>query len=636
MNRFPFSSRWPLLLPCAVLPIGLGLARPAHAQTELAPRPVTLSSDSLTLSVGERVLLPLQGVTRIITDDDEIARAFFQNGSPVLQGLAPGATVVEIYQASGMPRVLNIQVSASAISPLPAPVAPIEVAPPISPVEIPAPVSGEIEPLPQPDPNTSVAIAPARSQLMVALNAAAASADAGQIEFSVTYSNPGAKDAQNAEVKFPLDERISYVTGSATPDGIYDPVQRAVVWKLGKVPAKFEGGVLKLRVRPIETRAFAFTSEATIEDGQSGPVSSAQVRYSTATTPLLTVFALPDRFLAGRNGRKLVDVRGTELQSAVARLNQMGVVNGYADGMFRPGSSTLRAEYAVMTLNGLNLRDLRDLTQIKFVLGRRSTVGLFIQDSAGKRVANLVRNTTFEPGEHTEIWNGRTATGFAAPGRYTYVCTARDAANAKGEITTLRGFLNLVPQTPLQTEGTPGFSDVKTTDWYARYLAVGERQGLIFGFPDKTFRPKQPISRVEATAIVVRALGFSDLAREWGDKDVGFEDYATIPKWARGAVNVATTVAKTANGKTIMRGTKENQFQPMSDLRRDQAALIVQRLIDRETTRRVSISGAIAPGAKVTINSRQIEADGNGKFAFSFDLTTSVPITVAVLDTRGR
>lgn len=629
MNRFPFASRRALLLPCAVLPIGLGLARPARAQTALAPHPVTLSSDSLTLSVGERVLLPLEGVTRIITDDDEIARAFFQNGSPVLQGLAPGETVVEIYQLSGMPRVLNILVkAATSTSPIPVPTANIEIPAPTS-----APIITDL--VPQPDPITSVAIAPARSQLTVALGAAAADSDAGQIEFSVTYSNPGAKDAQNAEIKFPLDERISYVTGSATQNGIYDPVQRAVVWKVGKVPAQFAGATLKLRVRPIETRAFAFTSEATIEDGQSGPVSSAQIRYSTATTPLLTVFALPDRFLAGKKGPKLMDVRGTELQSAVTRLKQMGVVKGYSDGFYRPGASTLRSEYAVMTLNGLNLRDLRDLTQIKFVLGRRSTVALFVQDSAGKRVANLIRNTALEPGEHTAIWNGRTATGFAAPGRYTYVCSARAAANAKGETTTLRGFLNLVSQTPLQTQGTPSFSDVKIKDWYARYLAVGERQGLIFGYQGK-FRPKDAISRVEATAIVVRALGLSDLAREWGDKDVGFEDYAEIPKWARGAVNVATTVAKTASGKTIMRGTKENQFKPLSDLRRDQAALIVQRLIDRETTRRVSISGAIAPGARVTINSRQIEADGNGKFTFSFDLTTSVPITVAVLDTRGR
>ena len=218
------------------------------------------------------------------------------------------------------------------------------------------------------------------------------------------------------------------MTGSATKGGAYDPAQRAVVWKIGKVPAQFTGATLRLRVRPIESTAFAFVSEATIEDGNSGPVSSAQVRYSTATTPLLTVFALPDRFLAGKNGAKMVDVRGTELQSAVTRLKQMGVVTGYSDGNFHPSNATQRAEYAVMTLNGLNLRDLRDLTQIKFVLGRNSAVSVFVEDSKGQRVADLVRNTTYEAGEHTTFWNGRPDSGFAAPGRYTYVCSARDSS----------------------------------------------------------------------------------------------------------------------------------------------------------------------------------------------------------------
>jgi hypothetical protein len=326
-------------------------------------------------------------------------------------------------------------------------------------------------------------------------------------------------------------------------------------------------------------------------------------------------------------------VRGSEFQSAVDRLTQMGVVNGRTPGLFYPKAPTKRAEYAVMTLNGLNLRDLRDITQIKFVLSRRSTINLAIQDKQNRTVFNLIRNTTMVPGEHTAIWNGRTAQGFAHPGTYTYVCTARDE---KGETTTLRGNLTIVPRTGLKASGMPTFIDVKSTDWYARYLALGEKQGLIFGFPDKTFRPQQAISRLEATAIVVRALGLEDTAKQWANKDVGFSDYENIPNWGRGYVNVASTIAKTAAGRPMIRGTAENRFEPDSELRRDQAALVVQRLIDRETTRRVSVSGAIVPGALVSINSRNIEADEQGKFSFSFDLNTSTPTTVAVVDTRDH
>ncbi len=205
-----------------------------------------------------------------------------------------------------------------------------------------------------------------------------------------------------------------------------------------------------------------------------------------------------------------------------------------------------------------------------------------------------------------------------------------------GQVTTLRGTLNIVSQTPLNATGMPSFIDVKPSDWYARFLAVGERQGLLEGFPDKTFRPKEPISRIEATAIVVRALGLEDLAKEWADKKVGFIDSENIPKWGQKYVNVATTVAKTSKGTPMIQGTRDNYFQPDKDLRRDEAALIVQRLIDRETTRRITVSGTMVPGTTVTINSRSVVADNEGRFAFSIDTNTAVPTTVAVIDSRDR
>ena len=85
-----------------------------------------------------------------------------------------------------------------------------------------------------------------------------------------------------------------------------------------------------------------------------------------------------------------------------------------------------------------------------------------------------------------------------------------------------------------------------------------------------------------------------------------------------------------------MRGTEGNKFDPNSALRRDQAALVVQRIIDRETTRSITVSGAITPGAVVTINSKPVQADAQGRFGFSFDLNTAVPTTVAVVDARNR
>ncbi len=692
LGTLPASARGrhvvlrPSLVPPVSRPVPFGTAIKRIANAQLLPettaRAVELQGDALSISLGDVVLLPFTSVTRIITEDDEIARAYFQNGSPVLQGVATGVTNVEIYQASSSPRVLTITVGSATgkpkATPEPVPtVAPFPIATPIAtrtpaplptvtpepePTEAPLPLpttapepfatplptaaptpsggdsmtppvsGGDTTPAPDNAPVTP--IAPARSSLSIALRATPTTGNPGQTTFFVDYRNPGPTSARGVVVRFALDERVSYVTDSASNGGQYDPARREVKWNIGNLPAGFARGQLSLRVEPIERGAFTFTSQATIEDATGdAPIPSAQLSYSTTTTPLLTVFALPDRFLAAQNKPRLNDVSGTETEAAVTRLQYMGVVTGRAPGLYEPAQPAERAEYAVMTLNGLNLRDLRDVTQIKFVLSRHSTVSLGIENAAGVRVADLIRQTAFEAGEHTVVWNGKTARGFVAPGRYTYICTARDA---RGQSTTLRGTLQIVSNEPLPLEGMPTFLDVKPSDWFARYLAVGEKQGLVFGFPDKTFRPRQPISRVEATAIVVRALGLSDVARRWSDKDVGFLDYAEIPKWARGDVNVATTLAKTAAGRPMLRGTTQNTFEPNAQLRRDQAALIVQRLIDRETTRRVRVSGSIVPGAVVSINSRPISADGNGTFSFDIDQTNSAPTTLSVVDTRGN
>lgn len=594
-------------------------AQPNARASSIQPRLVMTTGDTVRMTVGERVVLPYANVTRIITDDDEIARAFFQSGNAVLEGSAPGSTTVEIYQTSGTPKVLTIQVGTqSAQSPE---------APRIAARETP------LSPAPVPLPEIGGAITPAQTPLTLSLGVTPAPGNASQAQYTITYGNPGPNPVQGAVVRFPLDEKVSLVTGSASNGGRYDAAQREVVWNLGIVSAGLVDQKLTLRVTPIERGATSFTGVATIQDLSGAAISSNRKDYSTGTTPLLTVFALPDRFLAGKSGPVLTDVRGNDFQVAVDRLQSIGVVSGRPGGLFYPAASAQRAEYAVMTLNGLNLRDLRDITQIKFVLGKPSTVNLTIQNAAGKTVAALVRNTNFDPGEHTAIWNGRLGEGFAPAGQYSYVCTAKDAS---GQVTTLKGRLNIVPQTPFNPTGVPSFVDVKSSDWFARYLAAGEKQGIFQGFPDKTFRPRTPISRVEATAIVVRALGLEDLAKEWNNKDVGFLDYQKIPVWAKGYVNVASTVAKTASGKSMMRGNFSNFFEPERDLRRDEAALIVQRLIDRETTRRVTVSGAMVPGATVTINSRPVQADDQGSFAFSFDASNAVPTTVAVIGAGDR
>ena len=48
------------------------------------------------------------------------------------------------------------------------------------------------------------------------------------------------------------------------------------------------------------------------------------------------------------------------------------------------------------------------------------------------------------------------------------------------------------------------FKDVKPEFWAAKYVEIAQREGLIKGYPDKTFRPNNKISKAEGIAVLVR------------------------------------------------------------------------------------------------------------------------------------
>ncbi|RYG70655.1 hypothetical protein EON80_07290, partial [bacterium] len=101
--------------------LGVAAGQPVMAQGGKAPRLVAAANDTVKIGIGERVTLPYANVTRIITDDDEVARAFFQSGNAILEGASSGTTTVEVYQANGTPKVLTVIVENSP-SPQPGPV----------------------------------------------------------------------------------------------------------------------------------------------------------------------------------------------------------------------------------------------------------------------------------------------------------------------------------------------------------------------------------------------------------------------------------------------------------------------------------------------------------------------------------
>ncbi|SFF01212.1 2',3'-cyclic-nucleotide 2'-phosphodiesterase/5'-or 3'-nucleotidase, 5'-nucleotidase family [Paenibacillus algorifonticola] len=110
----------------------------------------------------------------------------------------------------------------------------------------------------------------------------------------------------------------------------------------------------------------------------------------------------------------------------------------------------------------------------------------------------------------------------------------------------------------------PNFRDADAIPVWARsFVAQLSEAGLISGYADNTFRPSNPLTRVEMTAIMVRALGLPiDPAAT-----VDFADASQIPAWA---VPYVAAAAKAG----IVQGAN-NKFNPSANATRAEVVTLL-------------------------------------------------------------
>ena len=84
-------------------------------------------------------------------------------------------------------------------------------------------------------------------------------------------------------------------------------------------------------------------------------------------------------------------------------------------------------------------------------------------------------------------------------------------------------------------KGETIFKDMPAGHWASGYVNIAVSKGLVEGFEDKTFRPEEEITYVQALAVVVRILGYEkDVVGEWPDnyvemgKDLGLDRYIDL------------------------------------------------------------------------------------------------------------
>ena len=171
---------------------------------------------------------------------------------------------------------------------------------------------------------------------------------------------------------------------------------------------------------------------------------------------------------------------------------------GYPDGTFGPENNMTRAEVAQMFYNLLLDQDVT-ITKTFDDVPANAWYAKAVNTLASLGVVSGVGNGDFEP--------ERSIT------RAEFTSIAMKFAEGK-------------------TGGTNIFSDVKSTDWFYRAVVNSTQYGWIHGYGDGTFRPNNPITRAEVTAIVNNMLGraadedfvdehaeeltqFSDIEKHW-------------------------------------------------------------------------------------------------------------------------
>lgn len=157
------------------------------------------------------------------------------------------------------------------------------------------------------------------------------------------------------------------------------------------------------------------------------------------------------------------------------------------------------------------------------------------------------------------------------------------------------------------------FSDVQKTNPNYDNILRSQQLGLVYGYPDGTFKPDRTVLRAEAQSVI------SHITKDMNaDKSIlnQFKDASTIPAWA------TNVYAKTINYGIYVNYPDSRELRPNDNLSRAEAAVLLARLRDKLDLVKSQYIGATtvehlnvkkkAPCNEVRINNIQkVIAEGN-------------------------
>ncbi|KKB40951.1 S-layer homology domain-containing protein [Bacillus thermotolerans] len=103
------------------------------------------------------------------------------------------------------------------------------------------------------------------------------------------------------------------------------------------------------------------------------------------------------------------------------------------------------------------------------------------------------------------------------------------------------------------------------------YIESAYEKGISNGFSADKFMPNGALTRVQAVAMLVRALGMEERAPAPGYQ-TSYADNNSIPLWAKDSVYVATELG-------LVHGNNQNRFNPYQEMTRAEASAMLVRFL---------------------------------------------------------
>ncbi|WP_341346757.1 S-layer homology domain-containing protein [Paenibacillus sp. FSL H3-0469] len=163
-----------------------------------------------------------------------------------------------------------------------------------------------------------------------------------------------------------------------------------------------------------------------------------------------------------------------------------------------------------------------------------------------------------------------------------------------------------------QGTGKISFKDVPSAAWFVSQVQAAVQAGYVTGFPDGTFQPDKPLSRVEAAVMLAKLTPV--LMKDGEDPLKVFKDAGSIPGYGRDALGAVLSAG-------YMKGFPDGTIAAARQLTRAEAVVLLDRLKQQSGSH---AEGGIIPPAK-TLETGGTYGPATGSFTVAGDLTLNAP-----------